>query len=54
MTAPSADNWHREILKEREEQAKLNPAQFSDWNEAKKRIQDRTAQQGGCRSPSGI
>jgi hypothetical protein len=43
MTTPDADKRHREILEEREKQAKLNPSQFSDWDAAKKRIQDRTA-----------
>jgi hypothetical protein len=35
--------WHREVLRVREEQAAYNPSSFSDWSEAKKRIQDRTS-----------
>ncbi len=35
--------WHREILQVREEQAKYGTSKFSGWNEAKKRIQDRTS-----------
>ncbi len=31
--------WHHTILCVREEQAKYNPDRFSDWEEAKKRIQ---------------
>jgi len=42
MTMPSADKLHRYILKAREEHAKLNPDQFIDWDEAKKRIQRQT------------
>jgi len=33
--------WHRDILRVREEQVKYNPSGFSDWAEAKKRIQDQ-------------
>jgi len=43
MTALTTDKLHRDILKKREEQAKLNPSRFSDWAEAKKRIQDRAS-----------
>jgi hypothetical protein len=42
MTAPATDKLHRDILQEREEQARLNPDQFTDWDEAKKRIRDQT------------
>ena len=35
--------WHREILRVREEKAQYDSSKFSDWNEAKKRIQDRTS-----------
>ena len=35
--------WHREILRVREEQAEYDSSKFSDWSEAKKRIQDRTS-----------
>jgi hypothetical protein len=35
--------WHREVLRVREEQATYNPSSFSDWSEAKKRILDRTS-----------
>lgn len=42
MTTPEMDKWHREILNEREGHAKLNPDQFTNRDEAKKRIQDRT------------
>lgn len=33
--------WHRDVLRVREEQVKYNPSSFSDWEEAKKRIQDK-------------
>jgi hypothetical protein len=43
MTAPVENELHRAILNEREKHAKLNPDQLIDWDEAKKRIRDRTA-----------
>lgn len=36
-------DWHRDVLLIREEQVKYGTSSFSDWSEAKKRIQDHTS-----------
>ena len=36
-------DWHGEVLMAREERVQYGTSQFSDWKEAKKRIQDRTS-----------
>ncbi len=36
-------DWHGDVLMAREEQVQYGKSQFSDWQEAKKRIQDRTS-----------
>ena len=36
----SSPNWHRNILKKREEMLKEGKDRFIDWNQAKKDIRD--------------
>ncbi|MGE4490345.1 MAG: addiction module protein [Kiritimatiellales bacterium] len=35
--------WRRDVLTVREERVKHGTSQFADWNDAKKRIRDRTS-----------
>jgi len=35
-------SWHGDVLKAREKRINEGVSQFSDWNEAKRRIRDRT------------
>jgi hypothetical protein len=36
-------DWHKEVLTVREERVKYGHSEFSDWEEAKKRIQDNVS-----------
>ncbi|MFH1954947.1 MAG: addiction module protein [Pseudomonadota bacterium] len=35
-------SWHSDVLQAREKRINEGSSQFSDWNEAKRRIRDRT------------